>query len=54
MKIECQIEKIKNALIAVDRITGKNLTLPVLGSILWVATNKKLILRSTNLSSTLG
>jgi DNA polymerase III subunit beta len=50
MKIECQIEKIKNALITVDRMTGKNLTLPVLGSILWVATNKKLILRSTNLN----
>lgn len=50
MKIECQIEKIKNALIVADRITGKNLTLPVLSSVLWVATNKKLILRSTNLS----
>ncbi|MEI6659820.1 MAG: DNA polymerase III subunit beta [bacterium] len=50
MRIECQVEKIKNALMMADRITGKNLTLPVLGSILWVATNKKLILRSTNLN----
>ena len=40
MKLECQIEKIKNALMVVDRITGKNLTLPVLGSVLWVATGK--------------
>jgi DNA polymerase III subunit beta len=50
MRIECQVEKIKNALMMADRITGKNLTLPVLGSILWVATNKKLVLRSTNLN----
>jgi len=50
MKLECQIEKIKNALITVERMTGKNLTLPVLGSILFVAVDKKLKLRSTNLS----
>jgi len=50
MKIECSIEKIKNALSMVDRITGKNLTLPVLGSVLWVASNKSLKLRATNLS----
>lgn len=50
MKLECQIEKIKNALMMVDRITGKNLTLPVLGSVLWVATGKTLKLRATNLN----
>jgi DNA polymerase-3 subunit beta len=50
MKLECSIIKIKNALNVVERITGKNLTLPVLGSILWVATDKSLKLRSTNLS----
>jgi DNA polymerase-3 subunit beta len=50
MKIECSVEKIKNALTTVDRITGKNLTLPVLGSVLWVASNKSLKLRATNLS----
>jgi len=50
MKIECSINKIKNALISVDRLTGKNLTLPVLSSILWVATEKTLKLRATNLS----
>jgi DNA polymerase-3 subunit beta len=44
------MEKIKNALVTTERITGKNLTLPVLGSVLWVATNKTLKLRSTNLS----
>lgn len=50
MKIECSIEKIKKALSQVERITGKNLTLPVLGSILWVATDKTLKLRATNLN----
>ena len=50
MKLECSIEKIKNALISVERITGKNLTLPVLSSILWVAENKSLKLRATNLN----
>lgn len=50
MKLECQVEKIKNALITAERITGKNLTLPVLGSVLWVASNKVLKLRATNLN----
>src|SRR3989339_598972 len=50
MKIECSIEKIKNAISQVERITGKNLTLPVLSSILLIASGKSLKLRSTNLS----
>ncbi len=50
MKLECSIEKIKSALTIVDRVTGKNLTLPVLGSVLWVATGKTLKLRATNLN----
>ena len=50
MKIECGIDKIKKALTSVERITGKNLTLPVLGSVLWVATGKTLKLRATNLN----
>jgi DNA polymerase III subunit beta len=50
MKIECSIEKIKKALSSVERVTGKNLTLPVLSSILWVVTNKSLKLRATNLN----
>lgn len=50
MKLECSIEKIKNALITTERLTGKNLTLPVLSSILWVASGKVLKLRSTNLN----
>lgn len=50
MKIECSIDKIKKALVSVERVTGKNLTLPVLGSVLWVATGKTLKLRATNLN----
>lgn len=50
MKIECSIDKIKKALIAVERITGKNLTLAVLGSVFWVASGKTLKLRATNLN----
>jgi len=50
MKLECSIEKIKNAVSQVERITGKNLTLPILNSILLIASGKSLKLRSTNLS----
>src|SRR3989344_1631782 len=50
MKTECSVEKIKNAIAQVERITGKNLTLPVLSSILLVASGKSIKLRSTNLS----
>lgn len=50
MKIECGIEKIKNVINQVEKITGKNLTLPVLGSILFIAEKKSLKIRATNLS----
>jgi len=50
MKLECSIEKIKSALVMVERITGKNLTLPVLSSVLWIASGKTLKLRATNLN----
>lgn len=50
MKLECKIEEIKNKISQVERITGKNLTLPILNSILLIASGKTLKLRSTNLS----
>lgn len=50
MKLECSIEKIKNAVSQVERVTGKNLTLPILSSVLLIASSKSLKLRSTNLS----
>ena len=50
MKLECELEKLKNAIQQTERITGKNLTLPVLNSILIIASGKSLKLRATNLS----
>ncbi len=50
MKVECSIEKVKAAVAAAERMTGKNLTLPILSSILLVAGDSALILRATNLS----
>jgi DNA polymerase-3 subunit beta len=50
MKLECSVEKVKNAVSQVERITGKNLTLPVLNSVLIIASGKSLKIRATNLS----
>jgi len=50
MKLECKIENLKNGVLQVEKITGKNLTLPVLNSILFIASGKFLKLRATNLS----
>lgn len=50
MKAECSIEKIKNAVSQVERVTGKNLTLPILNSILLIAKDKSIKLRAINLS----
>jgi DNA polymerase-3 subunit beta len=50
MKIECEIKKIGEVISQTERITGKNLTLPVLNSILLIAKGKTLKLRATNLS----
>ncbi|MCX6754994.1 MAG: DNA polymerase III subunit beta [Candidatus Nomurabacteria bacterium] len=50
MKLEINIEKIKNAINLSEKITGKNLTLPILSSILFIASGKSLKLRATNLS----
>lgn len=50
MKLECSVERIKNAISQVERITGKNLTLPILNSVLLIAAGNLLKFRSTNLS----
>ncbi len=50
MKLECSLEKLKEGILKTERVTGKNLTLPVLGSVLLIASPKSLKLRSTNLS----
>jgi len=49
MKIECVKEKVVPAFQYAERVTGKNLTLPVLGCILLEAKNNSLTIRATNL-----
>jgi len=50
MKLECKISEIKDSISQVERITGKNLTLPILSHVLLIASGKSLKLRATNLS----
>ncbi len=50
MNIECIVEKLKNAVALADRMTGKNLTLPSLHSLLLTASGKSLKVRATNLN----
>jgi DNA polymerase-3 subunit beta len=50
MKLECINEKLKSIVGVADRITGKNVALPALSSILLVASGKSLKVRATNLS----
>ncbi len=50
MKIECAAEKLKSALAQAERVTGKNLSLPVLSSVLLIAEGSKITFRATNLS----
>lgn len=50
MDIECTVERIKNAVLLAERMTGKNLSLPVLHSLLITASGKSVKLRATNLA----
>lgn len=49
MKIECVKLNLKNALAKAERFTGKNLSLPVLRFVLFIAGEKSIKLRATNL-----
>ena len=49
MKLKCVIEKITNAISKAEKITGKNLNLPILNCVLLEAKNNNLIIKSTNL-----
>jgi DNA polymerase-3 subunit beta len=49
MRIECLREKFSEAIYKAEKITGKNLTLPVLKCILLEAQNNTLTIRATNL-----
>lgn len=50
MKLTCSSEKLKTALVHADRVTGKNLTLPLLSCILIIVSGKTIKIRATNLS----
>ncbi len=50
MKAICAVEKLKQAVILADRMSGKQLTLPVLHAIHITASGKSLKVRSTNLA----
>jgi len=49
MKIECEKNKLKNAIIAAEKVTAKNPTLPVLSLVVLETKNNNLIIKSTNL-----
>lgn len=49
MKLKCKKDDLKNKLSITERVTGKNMSLPILGSILFNAKNRQLILKATNL-----
>jgi DNA polymerase-3 subunit beta len=50
MKATCNIEKLKTAVTLADRMTGKNMTLPILNAILLIAEGNTIKIRSTNLN----
>lgn len=49
MKITCAKENIKDAVAHAERVTGKNLALPVLSLVLLIASESRVKLRATNL-----
>lgn len=50
MKVECLLEKLKTGLMMGERMTGKNLTLPILSALHLSAQDGSLAVRATNLS----
>lgn len=50
MKIECLLEKLKVAVSQVEKVSGKNLTLPILGALYMQTDEASLIVRATNLN----
>ena len=49
MKLECVKLNLKDALLTAERFTGKQLSLPVLRYVLFIAAERSLKLRATNL-----
>ncbi len=49
MKLECLREKLRDAVGLAERVTGKNLSLPILNSVVLNASGRSLVVRATNL-----
>lgn len=49
MKIECIKEKLKNGVLSAEKMTGKNLSLPVLGAVVIEAGDDGVLIKATNL-----
>ncbi len=49
MKLECAREKLRDMVGLAERVTGKNLSLPILNSIILNTSGRSLIIRATNL-----
>src|SRR3989344_327023 len=49
MKFECKQEILKNKILLLEKITRRNLSLPILNTILFTVKDNKLILKATNL-----
>ena len=49
MKVECNKNKLKNAIIAAEKVAAKNPTLPVLSLVILETQKNNLIIKSTNL-----
>jgi DNA polymerase III sliding clamp (beta) subunit (PCNA family) len=50
MKLECSLDKLKEAINKAEKITGKTSTLESIRSILFIASGKSLKVRATNLN----
>lgn len=50
MKVECLLEKLKSVVGQIEKVSGKNLTLPILGSICIQTDEAGLVFKATNLN----
>ena len=50
MKVECLLDKLKSAVGQIEKVSGKNLTLPILGSICIQTDESGLVFKATNLN----
>ncbi|MAZ40666.1 DNA polymerase III subunit beta [bacterium] len=49
MKFECKLDNLKQKILLLEKITGRNLSLPILNSVLFIVKGNTILLRATNL-----